>query len=640
LTTERLFDTTVAMRDPGDAVPAPRFVQRTLDDLGTPLSEVTFCVIDLETTGGTATDGGITEIGAVKLRGGECLGRFQTLVNPGALIPPFITVLTGITQAMVMPAPHTNEVLPSLLEFIGDAVIVGHNVRYDLGYLDAALERTGRPRLSNRSVDTCALARRLVRDEVPNCKLGTLADRFRLDHQPSHRALDDALATGDLLHFLLERAAAWGVLGLDDLLTLPKLGGHPQADKLRFTEDLPRSPGVYIFRDRGGRALYVGKATNLRSRVRSYFSGDERRKIGPMLRETAGVDHIGCATPLEAAVLEVRLIHQLEPRFNRQAKTWRSYAYVKLTNERFPRLSVVRRARPDGARYLGPLSSTRAAQRVIEAVQTVVPLRRCTAPVPVQARREGACAAAQLGVALCPCTGGVSETEYRRHVDAVVRGFTTDPSILLGPLEARMVDLAAQERFEEAADLRDRADALATALRRQRRFEGLWRSARVVLDVAVSRTAGGDHDARQRLAFVRGELVEAGPVGRQDPFPTFGPGCLPAPGDGTPSPTRDASTPVGDTHSPAGDTPAPVGDTHSPVGDTPAPAGDAGIGCPDALVHAFERHVADELACVAAWLDRHPDQVRLVSCDGALATPLPPLPQFRPTARATHAPRR
>ena len=120
-------------------------MQRTFDDLGTPLIDVTFCVIDLETTGGAAEDVGITEIGAVKLRAGECLGTFQTLVNPGQLIPPTITVLTGITQAMVLPAPRIEVVLPALLDFIGDAVVVGHNVGYDLRFLRAATDRGGRP---------------------------------------------------------------------------------------------------------------------------------------------------------------------------------------------------------------------------------------------------------------------------------------------------------------------------------------------------------------------------------------------------------------------------------------------------------------------------------------------------------------
>ena len=129
-------------------------MQASFDDLGTPLHRVTFVVVDLETTGGSAADGGITEIGAVKLQGGLTLGTFCTFVNPGCAIPRQITMLTGITQAMVAPAPPPDAVLPTFLEFLGDAVIVGHNVRYDLGYLNGALERSGRPKLTNRSIDT------------------------------------------------------------------------------------------------------------------------------------------------------------------------------------------------------------------------------------------------------------------------------------------------------------------------------------------------------------------------------------------------------------------------------------------------------------------------------------------------------
>lgn len=350
--------------------------QRSFDELGTPLADVTFCVIDLETTGGDPNRCAITEIGAVKLRGGACLATFQTMINPGSAIPASITILTGITEAMVTKAPRIESVLASLLEFIGDAVIVGHNVRFDLGFIAQALIRDARAPLANQVIDTVTLARRLVRDEVTNCKLSTLARRFGLAHQPSHRALDDALATGDLLHVLLDRAGSLGVRGLDDLCSLPTMAGHPQAAKLRLTEHLPRAPGVYLFRDSAGRVLYVGKATNLRSRVRSYFSTDERRKIGSLLAQTERIDHKRCASEFEAAVLEVRLIHHCEPPFNVEANRWRSAVYVKLTDERRPRLCIVRETGADAAQYLGPLSSRRVAQRVIDAIESVVALRR------------------------------------------------------------------------------------------------------------------------------------------------------------------------------------------------------------------------------------------------------------------------
>jgi len=544
--------------------------QLTLDDLGTPLADVTFCVIDLETTGGSPTECGITEIGAVKLRGGECLGTFQTLVNPGRAIPPEITVLTGITHAMVVPAPRIEQVLPALLEFVGEAVIVGHNVRFDVGFLQAALERDDRPRLTNRTVDTVALARRLVRDGVPNCKLGTLADRLRLDHKPSHRALDDALATGDLLHVLLERAGGLGVTGLDDLLALPTMAGHAQANKLKLTDGLPRSPGVYVFRGARGEVLYVGKATNLRSRVRSYFSGDERRKIGALLRETQRIDHVVHPHPLSAAVHEVRLIHRFTPRYNRQSKDWSKYVYVKLTlDEAFPRLSVVKSTRDDGSLYLGPLSSQRVGLRVIEAVHTAVPLRRCSQRVGRTPTRTAPCASAQLGVSMCPCAGGVDPVEYRKVVDRAVRGLTSEPALLLSPLADRLAELARAERFEEAADVRDRAEALAGALRRQRRFEALRRAG--VLRIDLPGQGGAE--------LAEGRLVRAW-----------------APGE---APTGEAAD-----------------DGRLFVDPGPLPP--------------VDRDLADELACVAAWLERSAHTITLEHCDGLLTSPFPAVPSFAP----------
>ncbi len=568
--------------------------QRSFDDLGTPLDDVTFCVIDLETTGGAAADGGITEVGAVKLHRGARIGTFQTLVNPGRPIPPTITVLTGIAESMVVLAPRIEGVLPALLEFIGPAVVVGHNVRYDLGFLGSALARDGRPPLPNRWVDTAALARRLVRDEVPNCKLSTLARQFRLPNQPSHRALDDALATGDLLHLLLERAAGLGVLGLDDLLALPTMAGHPQASKLRLTDSLPRRPGVYLFRDASGRVLYVGKATNLRTRVRSYFSGDERRKVGQLLREAHAIDHLVCSSPLEAAVREVRLIHSLQPRFNRQAKTWSRYAYLKLTAERFPRLSVVKAVRADGATYLGPLPSSRNAKLVAEAIQTAVPIRRCTA-TPGRTLRSAPCAPAQLGVSTCPCAGTTSEDEYTALVDRLRLALRHDPWSLLRPLVQRMHDLAGVERFEEAADMRDRAAALAQALRRQRRLDLAVASDRLVVEIP------GQGGAELR----HGMLVRAwGPAGPVDELPfdriaQSGPAIRPDLSSSG-GPDRDAALSPG----------------------APLP-----------------RHVADEVMCVAGWLDQHAARLRLVSCDGTWASALPRLPDLEPGRPVGREPR-
>jgi DNA polymerase-3 subunit epsilon len=170
-------------------------------------------------------------------------------------------------------------------------VVVGHNVRFDLAFLDAALERSGRDHLPNVAVDTLVLARRLLRGEVPDCRLGTLAAVLDLDHRPSHRALDDVLATGDLLHRLIEEATAFGVLALADLVAFPALARHPQAAKLRLTCGLPDGPGAYWFEDSAGAVLHCGEAQDIRARVRSYFSPGRGRKVTRLLRELHRVGH-------------------------------------------------------------------------------------------------------------------------------------------------------------------------------------------------------------------------------------------------------------------------------------------------------------------------------------------------------------
>lgn len=455
---------------------ADRFVQRSFDDLGTPLADVTFCVLDLETTGGNRAEDTITEVGAVKVRGGEFLGTFQTLVNPGRAIPPQITMLTGLTDALVAPAPRIESVLPSLLEFLRGTILVGHNIGFDVAFLRAAFERAGHARFDPVRVDTVALARRLVRDEVADCRLGTLATRFRLDHKPTHRALDDALATTDLLHLLIERASGLGVLGLDDLTTLSSMAGHPQAAKLKLTSDLPRSPGVYLFCGLRDEVLYVGKATNLRQRVRSYFGQEDRRRIGPMLREARSVRHHCLPDPLSAEVVEARLIARLKPRYNRAGTRADRYCYVRLdVDSPWPRLAIVRDPARTGL-HLGPLPSRTMATLAVEALQAALPLRRCSTRLGrAYVAPPGAtpCAAAQMGVAACPCAGAADRRSYDDAVGVAAAAMGGTPVRVVERLTDRMSALATAQRFEEAAMARDRLSALQGAVTRTSQMAGL-----------------------------------------------------------------------------------------------------------------------------------------------------------------------
>ncbi len=193
---------------------------------GVCLAEITFAVLDLETSGDSPKSGaGITEIGVVKVRGGTLLGTFQSFVNPGHSLPSFITALTGITDDMLISAPYVNEVLPTLFEFLGsheETVLVAHNSPFDLSFLKAAALAHEYDWPGFITIDTARLARAVLeRDEVANCKLGTLARFFEAQISPNHRALADALATVDVLHGIIERLAGYDVTTLDQLRNFP-----------------------------------------------------------------------------------------------------------------------------------------------------------------------------------------------------------------------------------------------------------------------------------------------------------------------------------------------------------------------------------------------------------------------------------
>ncbi len=456
-------------------------VQGTFDDLGTPLSSVTFVVVDLETTGGSPVECGITEIGAVKVRGGELVGEFQTLVNPGGPIPAFISVLTGITDAMVAGAPRIEAALPAFLEFATGSVLVAHNAGFDISFLKAAARRTGHEWPGYAVLDTVHLARQLVhRDEVPNHRLASLARLFRATTTPDHRALHDARATVDVLHGLLERVGSLGVHSLEELLDYTARVSPARRRKRHLADDLPDAPGVYLFKDGHGRVLYIGTSVSIRTRVRSYFTASEhRRRMGEMVRIAESVSPIVCATTLEAEVRELRLIAEHKPHYNRRSRHPERALWVKLTVEPFPRLSIVRTVVDDGARYAGPFGSRSAAESAVAAVHEVLPLRQCLERLS-PSRPRSACVLAEMGRCGAPCTGAQSVAEYAVVADRAVELLAGETRDLLAALRRRMADLAAGERFEDAQVVRERLVALVRGTSRSQRLDPLARIGELV----------------------------------------------------------------------------------------------------------------------------------------------------------------
>jgi DNA polymerase III subunit epsilon len=479
------------------------------------LRETTFVVVDLETTGGRtrSSDGTpadtITEIGAVKVRGGVVLGEFGTLVDPQRSIPPQIVQLTGITTAMVCDAPTIDAVLPMFLEFAGDAVLVAHNAGFDIGFLRAAAQRCEIRWPQPQVLCTVRLARRVLnREEAPSVALAALARLFAVATQPTHRALDDARATVEVLHALIERVGNQGVHTYAELRAYLPNVTPTQRRKRVLADGLPHRPGVYLFRGPSGEVLYVGTSVDLRRRVSQYFTGaDPRGRMKEMVTLAGAVDHVECAHALEAGVRELRMLAAHAPPYNRRSRFPQRWWWVALSDEAFPRLSVVRAPRHD--RAIGPFRSRTEATDTATLLARFTGIRTCTKRLGRSARHGPACP--EVEVSPCPAARDVTAAHY---VEATQRAATLIDGVDNSALDAavrQVTELAEHHHYESAARLRDRA---ATAV------EILWRGQRLRALAALSEliAAAPDGGGGYHLAVIRyGQLAAAGTAGRGVP---------------------------------------------------------------------------------------------------------------------------
>ncbi len=452
----------------------------------TALVDTTFVVLDLETTGLSADRDRITEVGAVRSRGGEVLAELRTFVHPGLPIPAAVTAITGITDADVAQAPPVETVLPTVLDFLGDAVFVAHNARFDLSFLRAAAVRIGLPPIRPRVIDTAVLARRLIRDEVRDVRLATLARHLRVPDAPDHRALNDARATLHVLHALIERAAAYGATSIEDLQQLCGPSGDRSHRRIALIADAPSSPGVYRFLADDGTVLYVGKASDLRRRLRSYFGQDTRRRTADLVAATAQVTWTVTPTEIEASVLEVRELHASRPRYNRRSTRPDPGVSVTLTREPFPRLAITRGAPDVDEDGLGPVPRS-VAERVVEAIESVVPLRPCR-PRLRRSQDNPSCVLKDLHRCDAVCDGTQTPESY---ADVVLRARTAmrEPDELLRSVHGRMHALAEMGEFEQATTSREQLSALVRAYDARRQLD-LMRGTRLVLVRPIDPRAG------------------------------------------------------------------------------------------------------------------------------------------------------
>ena len=411
---------------------------------GLPLESATYVVVDLETTGLRPGSAQICEIGAVRVRGLELAEEFQTLVDPGMALGPGVAALTGLTNRQLHGSPPPSLAVRRFLAFAGDAMLVAHNARFDLGFLDRETARLTGSRLANPVVDTVTLARRLLAGRIPRASLSQLSYFLGTSVQPCHRALPDAQATAEVLLALIGLAQERGAETVADLVALSATRTRRVWDKRQLAFGAPQRPGVYLFRDRNDQVLYVGCARDLRARLRSYFRSEKLRPaVEAAVGATERIEWRVLGSELEAALTELRLIRELRPPAN--ARVARPDRHVWL------------RKRGDG----------------------VVASSWPTAVGPIRSRRRAQMAARAL----------LAEELER-------------PAAALPRLRRKLAALSDARRFEDAARLRDRIEALEHVCRDLERLARLRELERCLLVPAIE-------PGHMRALFLAGGRVAA-----------------------------------------------------------------------------------------------------------------------------------
>ena len=440
------------------------------------LTQVPFIVTDTETTGISPSSNRIIEIGAVKVVGGEVVDRYSQLINPERSVPHRISRLTGITTAMVFDQPTIGEVLPGYLKFLGDGVLVAHNLTFDKRFLNAELSRWNGSRLTNKSICTVRLARRLL-GGLRSKGLSSVANFYGIRIRNRHRALGDAEATGQVLIRMLDRLQLYhSVENLTDLLAFQmrpyrKARGTPEhvlALRRKIAASAPATPGVYFMLDKRGKVVYIGKAKNLKQRTRSYFSAIEAHppKTRDLIRVVRDIRWEQTATELAALLQESRLIKEQQPRFNRALRRHSRRPFIKINRGlAFPTVSFSSQLTDDGAEYFGPLRGTRHATYLLDIINKMYLLRECDDKT---FRAGKLCMYGMIGRCSAPCVNTDIRSIYDSEVGKVRAFLTGADDTILDRLHTAMIEAADQLEFEEAREYRDWWQHLTALFERQK----------------------------------------------------------------------------------------------------------------------------------------------------------------------------
>lgn len=427
------------------------------------LKDAEFSVLDVETTGLSARNNRVIEIGIVKVKNLKVVDKYTTLINPECEIPYFITQFTGISNSDVEHSPNFNDAAEKIEYFIGNSIVSGHNLSFDEGFLRYEFIRNGFEPLSNLNVCTLKLARKIF-PELKSKSLASVTAHLGIKNRDSHRALSDAEATAQILIKLIkllskEKAikTIQQLIEFESSLVSSNLNLKLSKEMSDSLYSLPDAPGVYYFLNKNNEIIYIGKAKSLKDRVRSYFASTVTGKTKRIVRQAAKIKTEVTNSELTALLLEAESIKLINPRHNSQLKKYGNKYFVRISRtHKYPKAEITTKFDFDGNDYFGLFISRKKAEVVLDIIDKTFSLRECSDK---EFKKGKKCFLADIERCTAPCVK-IHDSDYAEELEKVYEFLSGGNQSALDRMLYKMKEYAAKEKYEKAAETKQVIDLM------------------------------------------------------------------------------------------------------------------------------------------------------------------------------------
>ncbi|MBI9070113.1 MAG: GIY-YIG nuclease family protein [Melioribacteraceae bacterium] len=441
----------------------------SIELLNIPMEKAEYTVLDFETTGTSAAHNRVIEVGLVKIKNAKVVDTYQSFVDPECLIPFHITQITSITNLDIVGAPTFYEIIDDINEFIGNSILVAHNMQFDFSFLKHEYQRAEAELITNKTLCTLKLARKIYAD-LPSKSLGNLTKSLRIQHKNVHRALGDASVTAKVLIKMFKRARdEFEIENVKDLITFQSMPMNKKnftLIKKSMAEDiteLPDKPGVYFFKNAKGNIVYIGKAKSIKKRLQNYFGSNAARKPKKIVQAASRIEFKKTNSELSALITEAELIKVHKPKFNSLLKKYSQAYFIKIDNEmEYARPKVTSKFEFDDNDYFGPYANRETASTLVEIVNKTFKLRECTEK---DFKKKKSCYLSDIERCTAPCCIE-DQSEYTEEMDKVYEFLRGQNQFAVNRLLDKMKTLSEEQKFEEAALIRDTIQNILNQLKR------------------------------------------------------------------------------------------------------------------------------------------------------------------------------